>query len=110
MEHQGNVTVLSPVTHTDVWREEEEQKEDWGENMGAKKVKETTSDRKLTQRIRLGDRAQQKGWRISAIQEEDRENKALKGKPQMKCHQDFTLLKLIKALKVLLIATYFLGT
>lgn len=77
--------------------------------MGAE-VKVATSDQKLTQRIRLGHRAQQKGWRISAIQDKARENKAVQGKLQMNCHQDFSLFDLIKALKVLLVATYFLGT
>lgn len=39
----GKVTVLSPVTHTDVWGGEEEQEEDWRENRGTEKVKEITS-------------------------------------------------------------------
>lgn len=43
-ECRGNVTVLSPVTHTDVRGGEEEQEEDRGENRGAEKVKETTSE------------------------------------------------------------------
>lgn len=40
-ERRGNVTILLPVTHTDVWGGEEEQEEDRGENRGAEKVKET---------------------------------------------------------------------
>ncbi len=77
---------LSRLSHTDVWGGGEEQEEDWGENREAEKVKETTSEgetkkgeRKITQK-RSGDRAWDKGWRISTIQEEDRENKALKEK------------------------------
>lgn len=41
-ESRGNVTVLSPVTYTDVRGGEEEQEGDRGENRGAEKVKETT--------------------------------------------------------------------
>lgn len=44
VERRGNVAVLSPVTHTDVWEGEEEQVEDRRENKGAEKVKETTSE------------------------------------------------------------------
>ncbi|GAA6228349.1 uncharacterized [Lates japonicus] len=43
-ERRGTVTVLSPVTHTDVRGGGEEQEEDRGENRGAGKVKETTSE------------------------------------------------------------------
>lgn len=41
-ECRGNVAVLSPVTHTDVWGGKEEQEEDRGENRGAEKGKRTT--------------------------------------------------------------------
>lgn len=68
-ERRGTVTVLSPVTHTDVRGGEREREEDCSENRGAEKVTETASEEETkerreasnTERNRSGDRAQDKG-------------------------------------------------
>lgn len=49
-ERRGTVTVLSPVTHTDVQGGEREREEDCSENRGAEKVTETASEEETKER------------------------------------------------------------
>lgn len=82
----GGMSLFSHLSHTQMFGEERRSREeDWGGNRGEEKVRDATSKEGTRRRrseargARSGDKAGDKGRSTSGIQEEDGENKALKG-------------------------------